>query len=193
MARSYRAQRTGAAPFQLVTTLGALAVLLWGLHAALDRSPVFAAALVLPAAGLLVRTFVIMHDCAHGSFVASRRLNDAVGVIMGVLALTPFVQWRRDHALQERRFRKEARPTCRKYDWTRPTASSGHSSRLSGGCRNRNSWPSCAAGVITSSRVKRDESGRRPRSVAVRGPHAEGIGRNTTLVRRPARNDDVHL
>ena len=87
------------ASFQLVTTLGALAVMLWGLHAALDRSPVFSAALVLPTAGLIVRTFIIMHDCAHGSFFASRRLNDTVGFITGVLTLTPFVQWRRDHAL----------------------------------------------------------------------------------------------
>jgi len=33
------------------------------------------------------------------SFFASRRLNDATGFITGVLTLTPFVQWRRDHAL----------------------------------------------------------------------------------------------
>ena len=55
--------------------------------------------LTLPIAGLIVRTFVLMHDCAHGSFFASRRLNDAVGFVTGVLTLTPFAQWRRDHAL----------------------------------------------------------------------------------------------
>jgi omega-6 fatty acid desaturase (delta-12 desaturase) len=40
-----------------------------------------------------------MHDCAHGSFFASRRLNDVVGFFTGVLTLTPFAKWRRDHAM----------------------------------------------------------------------------------------------
>jgi omega-6 fatty acid desaturase (delta-12 desaturase) len=50
-------------------------------------------------AGLLVRTFILMHDCAHGSFFASRGLNEVVGFFTGVITLTPFGQWRRDHAL----------------------------------------------------------------------------------------------
>ena len=87
------------AAFQLLTTLGSLAVIMWGIHAAMASSVLLAFALVLPAAGLLVRTFIIMHDCSHGSFFASRRLNDVTGFITGVLTLTPFVQWRRDHAL----------------------------------------------------------------------------------------------
>jgi omega-6 fatty acid desaturase (delta-12 desaturase) len=40
-----------------------------------------------------------MHDCAHGSFVRSRRANDAIGFVTGAITLTPFAQWRRDHAL----------------------------------------------------------------------------------------------
>src|SRR4051812_49447107 len=40
-----------------------------------------------------------MHDCAHGSFFPTRTLNDAVGFITGVVTLTPFAQWRYDHAL----------------------------------------------------------------------------------------------
>src|SRR5207253_6663850 len=65
----------------------------------LSISLVLALVLLFPAAGLLVRTFIFMHDCAHGSFFASRWLNDTVGFITGVLTLTPYVQWRRDHAL----------------------------------------------------------------------------------------------
>jgi omega-6 fatty acid desaturase (delta-12 desaturase) len=87
------------ASLQLGTTLIPLALVMWGAHAALSVSPLLALALVLPAAGLLVRTFILMHDCAHGSFFPSRRLNDVVGFVTGVLTLTPFVQWRRDHAL----------------------------------------------------------------------------------------------
>ena len=87
------------ASFQLVTTLLPLALLMWGIYVVLPRSVLLAVLLALPAAGLLVRTFIIMHDCAHGSFFASRRLNDAVGFATGVLTLMPFTQWRRDHAL----------------------------------------------------------------------------------------------
>ena len=73
---------------------------MWAIHAALSMSPLLAALLLaLPAAGFIVRTFIFMHDCAHGSFFASRRVNDTVGFITGVLTLTPFAQWRRDHAL----------------------------------------------------------------------------------------------
>jgi omega-6 fatty acid desaturase (delta-12 desaturase) len=87
------------AAFQLVMTLVPLTVLIWGIHTALSLSIPLALLLVLPTAGLLIRTFIFMHDCAHGSFFASRRANDAVGFVTGVLTLTPFAQWRRDHAL----------------------------------------------------------------------------------------------
>ena len=59
--------------------------------------------LVLPlapiAAGFLVRTFIIFHDCTHGSFFRSRRWNDLLGFATGVLTFTPYHQWRREHAL----------------------------------------------------------------------------------------------
>jgi omega-6 fatty acid desaturase (delta-12 desaturase) len=72
---------------------------MYAIHAAMAVSPLLVIALIVPTAGLIVRTFIIMHDCAHGSFFASRRLNDVVGFVTGVLTLTPFVKWRRDHAL----------------------------------------------------------------------------------------------
>jgi omega-6 fatty acid desaturase (delta-12 desaturase) len=87
------------ASFQLVTTMSLLIALVTAIHIIHPRSMVVALLLVLPTAGLLVRTFIFMHDCAHGSFFASRRLNDTVGRVTGVLTLTPFAQWRRDHAL----------------------------------------------------------------------------------------------
>ncbi len=56
-------------------------------------------ALTLVLAAFLVRTFVLMHDCGHGSFFRSRRLNAAIGFVTGVFALTPFAAWRREHAI----------------------------------------------------------------------------------------------
>lgn len=60
-------------------------------------------ALTLPfiilAAGLLLRNFIIFHDCGHGSFFASRRANNIVGFIAGVITFTPYFSWRHSHAL----------------------------------------------------------------------------------------------
>ncbi len=56
-------------------------------------------ALACVAAGFMVRIFIIFHDAGHGSYFASRRANDIVGFITGVLTFTPYLQWRRMHAL----------------------------------------------------------------------------------------------
>jgi len=55
--------------------------------------------LLPPAAGFLVRLFMIQHDCGHGSFFANRHGNDWVGRAIGVLTLTPYDHWRRSHAV----------------------------------------------------------------------------------------------
>jgi omega-6 fatty acid desaturase (delta-12 desaturase) len=54
--------------------------------------------LALPAAGFLVRLFMIQHDCGHGAFFRHRLANDWVGRLIGVLTLTPYDFWRRTHA-----------------------------------------------------------------------------------------------
>lgn len=55
--------------------------------------------LAIPAAGFLVRTFIIFHDCGHGSFFRSGRLNTIVGVFTGLLVFTPYHSWHRDHSI----------------------------------------------------------------------------------------------
>ncbi len=55
--------------------------------------------LVLPAAVFLVRSFIVFHDCSHGSFVRSRRANAWLGKAVGLLLYSPFVRWRHDHAV----------------------------------------------------------------------------------------------
>jgi omega-6 fatty acid desaturase (delta-12 desaturase) len=56
-------------------------------------------ALAIPAAGFLVRTFIVFHDCAHGSFVRSKRANAMLGAVLGVVLYTPFAWWRHEHAV----------------------------------------------------------------------------------------------
>ena len=74
----------------------ALSVLM---YFALDVSYLLTLALVVPAAGFLVRTFVVFHDCAHGSLLPSKRANRYVGRFVGLFVLSPFERWRHDHAI----------------------------------------------------------------------------------------------
>ncbi|HUA75783.1 MAG TPA: fatty acid desaturase [Solirubrobacteraceae bacterium] len=53
----------------------------------------------IPAAIFLVRSFIVFHDCTHGSFLASRRANLWLGRSIGLLLYAPFVRWRHDHAV----------------------------------------------------------------------------------------------
>jgi omega-6 fatty acid desaturase (delta-12 desaturase) len=74
-------------------------ILIWALMLlALKISYWVCLLLALPAAGLLVRLFMIQHDCGHTSFFRHRFANDWVGRIIGVLTLTPYEFWRRTHA-----------------------------------------------------------------------------------------------
>jgi omega-6 fatty acid desaturase (delta-12 desaturase) len=84
---------------QLVTTLAPLCGTLVAMDLSLPSHPWVAGLLLLPAAGFLIRTFIIMHDCGHGSFLPWPRVNDAIGFVTGLLMLTPYAQWRREHAL----------------------------------------------------------------------------------------------
>ena len=54
------------------------------------------------AAGLLVRIFIIFHDCGHGSFFKSRTANNVTGFISGMLTFTPYYHWRWEHAIHHR-------------------------------------------------------------------------------------------
>jgi len=50
-------------------------------------------------AGFMVRTFIIFHDCGHGSFFKSQGANTWLGRITGLLTYTPYYRWRHDHAI----------------------------------------------------------------------------------------------
>ncbi len=54
--------------------------------------------LALFGVGMFTRMFIFQHDCGHASFFNSRSLNNAVGIFLGFLTLTPYFYWRRAHA-----------------------------------------------------------------------------------------------
>ena len=68
-------------------------------YALLQISWVFALVLAVPTAGFLLRTFIVFHDCTHGSFCPSRKANMWVGMLSGLLVYTPFHSWRHEHAV----------------------------------------------------------------------------------------------
>src|SRR3954464_12982517 len=95
----YREPNHARALFELAVTLLSLAglwVLMW---LSLDVGYWLALLLAIPAAGLLVRLFLIQHDCGHGAFFRGRAVNDWVGRALGVLTLTPYDYWKRNHAV----------------------------------------------------------------------------------------------
>lgn len=47
---------------------------------------------------LMIRTFILFHDCGHQSFFRSRKANDFWGVITGILTFTPYHHWHGNHA-----------------------------------------------------------------------------------------------
>jgi omega-6 fatty acid desaturase (delta-12 desaturase) len=96
--QKYRGSMPRLAVLQLVTTLMPLVLIVAAMFATVRTAYWATLLLALPAAGLLVRAFIIQHDCGHGSFFASRPLNDFVGRCMSVLTMTPYGLWRREHA-----------------------------------------------------------------------------------------------
>lgn len=76
-----------------------LAALWLAMWLSLDLSYALTLLLAVPAAGFLVRLFMIQHDCGHGSLFRQRRINDWVGRVIGVLTLTPYDHWRHSHAV----------------------------------------------------------------------------------------------
>jgi omega-6 fatty acid desaturase (delta-12 desaturase) len=94
----YREPDSVRAALELAITAGPFLVIWALIWAALDHGYWFALLLEVPAAGLLVRLFMIQHDCGHGSFFRGRVANDWVGRAIGVATLTPYDYWRHNHA-----------------------------------------------------------------------------------------------
>lgn len=97
--KTFMTVETGRSVWELAVTLAPFAALVLVMLFALKAG--YAAALaLLPVAGLLLlRTFIIQHDCGHGAFLNKRTSNDWVGRALGVLTFTPYDCWRRSHTL----------------------------------------------------------------------------------------------
>jgi acyl-lipid omega-6 desaturase (Delta-12 desaturase) len=95
---AYRGPLPAIAFWQLGSTLALFVVLVGLMFATVASHYWLTLLLALPAGGVLVRMFIIQHDCGHGSFLKGRIANDLVGRAVSVLTVTPYEVWRREHA-----------------------------------------------------------------------------------------------
>jgi acyl-lipid omega-6 desaturase (Delta-12 desaturase) len=96
---AYARPHLGRSALDLLTSAVAYLAVSAGMIAALRVSVWLTLALVPLSTACLLRTYIVFHDCAHGSFLPTSRANRWVGAICGLLVLTPYARWRHDHAI----------------------------------------------------------------------------------------------
>jgi omega-6 fatty acid desaturase (delta-12 desaturase) len=95
----YAKAHDGLATLGIATSVLPYIALSVAMYFALRVSVLLTLALAVPTAAFLVRTFIVFHDCSHGSFLSSKRANAWLGMFTGVLLFMPFVRWKHDHAV----------------------------------------------------------------------------------------------
>jgi len=95
----YQRPSTGRALWQMVNTFVPYALLWCAMYFTLQISWWVTVPLAVLAGGLLVRIFIIFHDCGHDSYFSSHRANNFVGYVAGLLTFTPYYHWRWEHAI----------------------------------------------------------------------------------------------
>lgn len=95
----YARPRLGRSALDLATSVVPYVALSVLMYLALDVSYLLTLAIAVPAAGFLLRTYIVFHDCTHGSLLPSKRANAWVGRTLGVIVFSPFSSWRHNHAV----------------------------------------------------------------------------------------------
>jgi len=97
--RRYQLPSWWRATWQILNTLAPYFALWTLMYFSLAVSYWLVIPLAILAGAFLVRSFVIFHDCTHDSFFKSKRANEIVGVLIGILVFTPYHQWRWEHTI----------------------------------------------------------------------------------------------
>src|SRR5690606_41376641 len=84
---------------QLINTVPPIFILWFLAYQSLSVSIFLTFGIAIITAGFVVRTFIIFHDCTHGSFFKNKKANDVVGTITGILTLFPYEKWKREHSI----------------------------------------------------------------------------------------------
>ncbi len=95
----YERASTHRALFDLATSVLPYLLLITAMYLCLGVSIWLTLAIAVPAAAFLLRTFIVFHDCTHGSFLPTQRGNLWLGRLTGLLVFQPFANWRHAHAV----------------------------------------------------------------------------------------------
>ncbi|MDX2163771.1 MAG: fatty acid desaturase [bacterium] len=85
--------------WQMLNSIAPFFILWYLAYRSLEVSYLLTLAFAFGAALFGVRIFIIFHDCGHGSFFKSKRANDIVGILTGIITYTPYYAWRHSHAV----------------------------------------------------------------------------------------------
>ncbi len=94
----YARPHLGRSLLDLATSVVPYLGLSYLMYLSLGVSYLLTLVIAIPASGFLVRTFILFHDCSHGSFLPSKRANMWLGTALGLFVYSPFLRWRHDHA-----------------------------------------------------------------------------------------------
>jgi omega-6 fatty acid desaturase (delta-12 desaturase) len=95
----YTRPRLGRTALDLATSVLPYLALEVLMYWTLQVSVLLTLALAIPAAGFLLRTYILFHDCTHGSLLPTKRANAWLGRALGLLVYSPFHAWRHNHAV----------------------------------------------------------------------------------------------
>jgi acyl-lipid omega-6 desaturase (Delta-12 desaturase) len=98
----YKQPSTARSVWQFATSFVPFLLVWAAMLKSLEYSYWITLSLALLASGFLLRLFMIQHDCGHGSFFKSQKLNNAVGAVIGVMTLVPYDYWRKTHAIHHK-------------------------------------------------------------------------------------------
>ena len=96
---SFERPRMSASVSQLINSVGLFVIFCVLSYLSLNISYWLTLLCAIPAAGFLVRTFIIFHDCTHYSFFKNRKANEIVGIITGLLTFCSYEQWKHSHSI----------------------------------------------------------------------------------------------
>jgi acyl-lipid omega-6 desaturase (Delta-12 desaturase) len=99
MLRRFQNPVLASSVWQVTTTFGLFVACIAAMYALAHVSVWLVLALSVPTSGLMVRIFVLQHDCGHNALFKSRRANVFVGGLCSLVTLTPFAYFRRTHAM----------------------------------------------------------------------------------------------
>ena len=95
----YARPHVGRSIVDILTSVVPYLALSVAMYFLLDVSYLLVLVVAVPAAGFLLRTYILFHDCTHGSFLPSKRANTWLGRTLGVIVFSPFSSWKHNHAV----------------------------------------------------------------------------------------------